>query len=544
MKSNANHVMKILFTSIGRRVELVQAFRSAGNDLPVRVELWGADITPTAPALAFCDRTVIVPRISSPDYLPQLLETCKRNDIQVLIPTIDTDLLLLSKHKEEFRKIGTIVLVSAPEKISLCRDKRLTDAYFRSLGLHAPESVDQIEQYCGGYPAFIKPIDGSSSIGANRADSFEELAAHAEQLEEYIIQPFVSGTEYTVDIFCDFCGNPIYITPRIRVGVRSGEVLKTKIHHVERIVEEMLILIQDYQPCGPITVQLIRDEVRDVNHYIEINPRFGGGAPLSMKAGADAAGALLQLLMGAELAYQPNAAAEDAFFSRYDQSVLVNPECSADQIKAVVFDLDDTLYSEKEYVRSGYKAVAAYLSDVENAQEKLWDAFLKNESAIDYVLQAEGIYTEELKNQCLSIYRAHHPDIRLYDGAVKLLEDLRAKGIKLGILTDGRPDGQRAKIKALDLERYVDEIIITDELGGVQFRKPNDISFRIMQNRLRIPFKQMMYIGDNYRKDFQAPKTLGMQYIYFRNESGLYQENVSDCSIRSVSSFNELVNIL
>lgn len=542
MKINNNDTIRILFTSIGRRVELVQEFRRASNRLSITLEIWGADITNTAPAFDFCDRTVIVPHITSPDYVVQLLEICTKNQIHLLIPTIDTDLQLLSNLKEDFQNIGTTVLVSSPEKILLCRDKRLTDTYFRSLGLNAPKSTDKIEKYCGEYPAFIKPIDGSSSIGAYKANSKEELTAYANQLKEYIIQPFVAGTEYTVDILCDFKGNPLYITPRIRVGVRSGEVLKTKIHHVKSIIDEMLVLIKDFKPCGPITVQLIRDEENDINQYIEINPRFGGGAPLSIKAGADSAGALLQLLTGNALEYKPYIALEGAFFSRYDQSILIHSEFNPRIVKAVIFDLDDTLYSEKDYIKSGFVAVAKYLAVVENAQEKLWNAFASNGNAIDCVLQDENIYTESLKNECLSVYREHEPDIKLYESAVRVLKYLRSKNIKIGIITDGRPNGQRAKIEALKLEQYVDEIIITDELGGIQFRKPNDIPFRIMQNRLQVPFEHMIYIGDNPKKDFQSPKILGMQCIYFKNENSIYHDT-SGCEIQSISSLDDFIDI-
>lgn len=313
--------MKLLFTSIGRRVELVQAFQNAARQLGVELTLYGADITPTAPALYFCDRTVLVPRIKTPEYIPALLDTCRTEGIDALIPTIDTDLLILAQSKEQFAAIGTRVLISAPDKIALCRDKRLTADYFHSVGLESPAPVDDVSRYQGPFPAFIKPKDGSSSIFAYRADTREELLSYAAQVPDYIIQPFISGTEYTVDIFCDFAGNPIYITPRIRQAVRAGEVLKTQIAQEPSIIAQMQRLIRDYKPCGPITVQLIRSG--ETNHYIEINPRFGGGAPLSMLAGADAAQALLRLLGGEALSFQPEAAEDGAVYSRFDQSVRV-----------------------------------------------------------------------------------------------------------------------------------------------------------------------------------------------------------------------------
>lgn len=217
---------RILFTCIGRRVELVQAFQSAARRLGLRLLIYGTDITHSAPALKFCDRTIIVPKIRENSYTPNLLKICSEEQIDALIPTIDTDLLLLAKNKKQFEQLGTKVLISSEEKVMLCRDKRLTAEYFHSAGLRSPSPVDDIACYCGTFPAFIKPKDGSSSVDAYKADSWEELQAYTKRVRDYIIQPFVSGTEYTIDVFCDFEGNPIYITPRIRLAVRAGEVLR------------------------------------------------------------------------------------------------------------------------------------------------------------------------------------------------------------------------------------------------------------------------------------------------------------------------------
>ena len=107
-----NKTIRIMFTSIGRRVELVQEFILAAEKLNYDLKIYGADITDTAPALNFCDYAMIVPRINDALYIPTLLDICKKNHIDVLIPTIDTDLLLLSKNKNKFHDIGTLVLVS------------------------------------------------------------------------------------------------------------------------------------------------------------------------------------------------------------------------------------------------------------------------------------------------------------------------------------------------------------------------------------------------------------------------------------------------
>lgn len=99
--------------------------------------------------------------------------------------------------------------------------------------------------------------------------------------------------------------------------------MQTRICQDDVMIAEMKTLIADYKPCGQITVQLIRDENTGENYYIEINPRFGGGAPLSIKAGADSARAVLRMLNGEKLIYEEKAARDQAIYSRFDQSICV-----------------------------------------------------------------------------------------------------------------------------------------------------------------------------------------------------------------------------
>ena len=313
--------MRILFTSVGRRVELIQAFKSAAERLNVDLSIYGADCSTSAPALLFCDHTVLAPLIRSGNYIDFLQKYCMENQIDALIPTIDTDLLILAENKNGFGR--TKVIVSDYDKVALCRDKRFTTEFFHSVGLQAPACCDDYRDYKHSYPAFIKPKDGSSSINAYKVSNAQELYEISNRVPEYIVQPYVEGNEYTVDIFCDFDGNPIYITPRERLAVRAGEVLKTRITQDDCMIEEAKRLCEAFKPVGQITVQLIREKNTGINYYIEINPRFGGGAPLSIKAGADSAEALLRILQNERLTYIANAAEDGAVYSRFDQSVRV-----------------------------------------------------------------------------------------------------------------------------------------------------------------------------------------------------------------------------
>ena len=520
--------MRILFTGIGRRVELIQAFRDAATVLNKELLIYGADMAGTAPALAYCNYERRVVSMHDPAYIDQLLAICIDDKIDLLIPTIDTDLLVLSKNRERFEAVGTKVLISAADKIQICRDKNRTFQFFVDCGLSAPATVHDWKDYRGSYPAFIKPKDGSSSINAFKVENEEELKVYANQIDEYIIQPFVSGHEYTIDIFCDWEGTPVFIVPRERLRVREGEVLKTQICMDAQMIEEAKRLCKAFHPCGPMTVQLIRDAA-GVDWFIEINPRYGGGAPLSMKAGARSAETVLKLVDGEAFSVQ-NDIADGTVYSRFDQSVCI--ENGGGKIKGVIFDLDDTLYSEKEYVRSGFKAVSDYLGG--GFEEKLWRSFEAGRPAIDDLLKELG--READKEKAVAVYRGNKPDIHLYPAAARLINDLKARGIKVGIITDGRPEGQRSKINALSLDQLADDIIVTDELGGAQFRKPCDIAYRIIQLRWRLPCEQIIYIGDNMKKDLQAAKQLGMQWCFFRNPDGMY----SLLSEGGVSTFEEI----
>lgn len=508
--------VNILFTGIGRRIELIKAFREAALIKNVNLKIFGADLLGNAPALSYCDYTRKVCGMREDRYIDELIEICKKDNIDLIIPTIDTDLLILSKSVRKFK--NTKVLISDFEKIKICRDKNLTTDFFIDCGCKAPKTINDYIDFNGKFPCFIKPKDGSSSVNTYKVEKRNDLVLYAQQIKEYVIQEYIDGTEYTVDVFCDFDSKPIYIIPRKRLQVRAGEVLKTEIDLDRKIIDECERIVKKFKPIGPITIQLIREKTTGNDYYIEINPRFGGGAPLSMKAGAKSCECILGLLTNNKV-NENRDVADGLIFSRFDDSVCININDAKKEIKGVILDLDDTLYGEKEYVKSGFKAVEMFLK-IDGASDALYDKFLNGEKAIDVYLNEIG--KKNLIKECIDIYRNHIPAITLYKGVNEAIIELKNKGIKVGIITDGRPNGQRNKIIALGLDKLIDDIIITDELGGEQFRKPCDIAFRIMQRRWKIPFENIIYVGDNLHKDFQAPKQLGMQWKYIQNKEGLY----------------------
>ena len=195
---------------------------------------------------------------------------------------------------------------------------------------------------------------------------------------------------------------------------------------------------------------------------------------------------------------------------------ILDVEKYIDGLEAVIFDLDDTLYSEKQYIRSGYQKISQYFK-IPQMEDEMWSVFEAGGKAIDEVLEKYQLMP--FKEEALRIYRYQIPEISLYPGVLEMLNRIK-QNKKVGIITDGRPEGQRAKLEVLGLN--VDKVIITDELGGIEYRKPNSKAFEIMAKELDVSFDKMCYVGDNIKKDFIAPEKLGMKSIWFRNQDGLY----------------------
>jgi len=314
----------ILILSAGRRVELVNCFKAARDRLNIKGKVIAVDISTTAPALYFADKYFIVPRISSNDYISSLISVCNDNDISLIVPTIDTELEKLAEYKSEIEKATKArVLVSNFEAVSVCCDKFKTAKFFEDNGFGYPKVVEKKDMETDNYnfPLFIKPLNGSSSINAFKVNNKKELDFFVDYISNPIVQECITGKEYTVDCFSDFNGDIITVVPRLRIATRSGEVLKGKIEKNVQIIADVKRLVEAFGFIGQITVQCFLCDDESIK-YIEINPRFGGGAPMSIMAGADSCENLYRLLKGEKLEYNENYE-DNLLISRFDNSIKV-----------------------------------------------------------------------------------------------------------------------------------------------------------------------------------------------------------------------------
>jgi len=320
--------LSVLFTCIGRRVSLLNCFRQAAKQLKVDASFFGTDTSELSSALQMCDREFVVKPITHPGYISQLLSIVEDNGVKLLIPTVDLDLKLLAKNKPRFARAGCRILVSSPEVIDICQDKRKTCRFLAENGFETPATVSISSALSGraeakklGWPRFLKPWDGYASRGNAVVRNRKELSFFAGRIPNAICQEFVEGTEYTCDVYVDFEVKVRCVVPRKRIEVRAGEVSKGQVVKHPRIMSESARLVETL--CagpGVITLQLFLT-ADDKVKFVEINPRFGGGVPLSIKAGANFPKWILQELLGKRSNIRFDGFKDGLIMLRYDGEV-------------------------------------------------------------------------------------------------------------------------------------------------------------------------------------------------------------------------------
>lgn len=218
-------------------------------------------------------------------------------------------------------------------------------------------------------------------------------------------------------------------------------------------------------------------------------------------------------------------------------------------IKAVVFDLDDTLISEKDYIESGYRQIAKLIKERFAFEEnKVFDDLMSlfNISPLNVFNRLFELYkfeyTEDIIHDLVKEYRAHFPKIQFYDDVIPCLLELKRSGIKVGIITDGYAIAQHQKLNAVQASKYFDEVIITDELGR-EFWKPHPKAFEIMIEKFDISFEELIYIGDNPEKDFYISKTYPINTVRILRD-GLNKDKRYLDEIEADVSINYLHEIL
>ena len=314
----------ILITSAGKRVALTRYFKETLCRFYPGAKVFTTDMNPEmAPAGYVSDGCFKVPRVTSPDYPDILLNICKKNEVGMVIATIDTELLLLADLKESFRRLGIMVIVSDRNFVEVCRDKRNTGTFFERHGIRVPREIDK---YHPTFPLFAKPYDGSLSTNLHYIKTVDELTQEILDDPKLLFMEYIDKKvyqEFTVDMYYGKDNRVKCIVPRERIEIRAGEINKgrTVKNGILTFLKEKLGYVKGCIGC--ICVQLFFHPETEDMVGIEINPRFGGGYPLSFMAGGNYPELLIrEYFRGEDICYSDNWK-DGMLMLRYDDAIYV-----------------------------------------------------------------------------------------------------------------------------------------------------------------------------------------------------------------------------
>lgn len=251
--------------------------------------IFAADIDPYAPGLYLADpeNRLIIPRGDDPRFVDTLLAVCRNHDLDVLVPTVDSELVPLAHRRDEFRAIGTELVLASIETLEVCVDKWRLAGRCRgvvpapwTLLLDEALALDSVE-----LPAIVKPRTGSGSRGIRLVETLEDLQGCPRD-GTLLVQEHLPGIEHSIDVLADPDGRIVAVVPRSRLKVDSGIAITGRTHHDERLeaIGEQVARLIGLSYCGNVQV---REDVHGNPALLEVNPRFPGTMPLTVASGVN-----------------------------------------------------------------------------------------------------------------------------------------------------------------------------------------------------------------------------------------------------------------
>ena len=317
--------MNILFCSVGRRCELLKDFR---DSLGRQVKIVVTDNSEVAPALAFADKAYKVPLINDPNYISIILEICKNENIHAITTLIDPEIMLLAKHREEFEKMGIVVLAPYEETAKLCFNKYDMYQFLKENNINTVKTYGTYDDFMKDYekgaislPVFVKPRTGSGSVGARRVESLEALKQATDADSSLIIQELMVGEDLDADVYVDTISHePVAIFSKRKLSTTIGGANKTISFKDERLYDFVKKIIKVMKFNGPLDMDFF---YQNGEYYLsEINPRFGGAYLHAYGAGVDFIKMIAANVRGEENAEEIGNYEEDVVMMMYDSVVI------------------------------------------------------------------------------------------------------------------------------------------------------------------------------------------------------------------------------
>lgn len=287
------------------------------------IDFYAGDIDPYAPGLYMVDRErrLILPRGDDPKFAQSILELCREHELDVVVPTVDSELIPLASIRWAFEAAGTQLLLAPESALRICLDKwTLVSAIDDAVPVPRTDVGGATVDRTGwAFPVIVKPRRGSGSRGVRVVERAEELGEGVGS--EWLIQEYLPGSEYSLDVLASHGGEVRAVVPRVRLKIDSGIAITSRTVHDPRLEELGRRAVESIGLTGVANVQ-VKEDTRGVPRLIEINPRFPGTMPLTVASGVN----MPRLALG-ELLGEPIPAAElefrDIAMVRYLEGVVL-----------------------------------------------------------------------------------------------------------------------------------------------------------------------------------------------------------------------------
>lgn len=314
----------ILVTAASRRVAMIRGFSNALKKLGVKGKVVCTDTDILSTGLRFCDAFHLAPLSDSDDYIPALVKICKKENISMLVPTIDEELEVFGRHKKHFADAGVTLLVSDEKVGKTCRDKYLTSRFFNENGFpfaetYLPENMDRANM---DYPLFIKPRWGRGSVGAHMIKNETELRFFSEYVKNPVIQRYLYGREYTIDVLAGLDGKILSVVPRERLVIRAGVCDRGRTVRDDNLIRLSSAICEKLGVIGPVNLQCKVDN--GAACFFEVNPRFSGAIQLTVAAGADFFSMIIQDAIGKNPKPEIGNFQDGLLMLSYEESIFEN----------------------------------------------------------------------------------------------------------------------------------------------------------------------------------------------------------------------------
>ena len=316
--------LNVLITAASRRVPLVRAFRRALDEIGGGSVIV-TDVNPLSPAVYTADRAFRVQMASDAGYVDEILAISAAADVALVVPTIDDELAALSSSASRFAAAGIRVAVSSVDTIAICNDKHATCRTLAAKGVAAATSFlpgDLPPQ--PPFPLFIKPRFGRGSVAAFPVRNVRELEFFVDYVPQPVIESYLDGPEFTIDMLCDFSGRALSIVPRERIVIRAGVTDRGRTVKDASLIALAEACAAVLPFAGPVNVQCRVVDGRPV--IFEINPRFSGGIPLTIEAGADFPRMLAELALGWRVQPAIGQFRENVWMTNYETALFLEEQ--------------------------------------------------------------------------------------------------------------------------------------------------------------------------------------------------------------------------